>query len=58
MKVLFTILSLSTGSLFAIAAGIFMRVRRHQQSISDSILRDSFDMVESFERETVECRND
>lgn len=53
MKLLFTILALCTGSLFATALGTFVRFRRHQQWISHTMLRDSFEMSEPLEQETL-----
>jgi len=52
VKVLFIILALSIGLLFAIAAAVIVRYRRHKQLISDTMLRGDFERVPSVEEQT------
>jgi len=52
MKVLFIILALSIGSLFAIAVAVLVRFRRHKQLISDTMLREDFERISPVEEQT------
>jgi len=52
VKLLFIILALSIGSLFAIAAAVLVRFWRHKQLISDTMLRGDFERISSVEEQT------
>jgi len=53
VKVLFIILTLSIGLLFAIAAAVLIRYWRHKQLISDTMLRGDFERTHSAEEQTL-----